>query len=73
MDNIHSHCDPLSILQNRRGVHGMTRLKIMAENILMLMSFNSLLTHIVNYGDVARIIIASICCLIVLIASVKDN
>lgn len=51
----------------------MTRLKIMAENTLMLMSFNSLLTHIVNYGDVARIIIAGICCLIVLVATFKDS
>lgn len=51
----------------------MKRLKAMAENALMLMSFNSLLHHITNCGDVAQIITAGICCLIVLIASVKDN
>ena len=51
----------------------MKRLKAMAENTLMLMSFNSLLHHITDCGDDAQIITAGICCLIVLIACVKDN
>lgn len=51
----------------------MNKLKIMAENTLMLMSFSNSLNHIANYGDIAQIIIAGICCIIVLMASVEDN
>ena len=51
----------------------MHRLKIMAENTLMLLSFSDSLNHITNCGDTTQIIIAGICCIIVLITSVKDN
>ncbi len=51
----------------------MKKLKTIAENTLMLMSFRDLFGHIMNCGDFVQIIIVGICCLIVLVATVKDN
>lgn len=51
----------------------MKKLKTIAENTLMLMSFRDLLGHVMNCGDVVQIIIVGICCLVVLVATVKDN
>ena len=51
----------------------MKKLKTIAENTLMLMSFRDLFGHIMNYGDITQIIITGACCNIVLIAYIVEN
>ncbi|WP_191993461.1 hypothetical protein [Limosilactobacillus reuteri] len=51
----------------------MHRLEIMASNTLLLIPFWKQLSNINNNADIAWTIIMGICCLIILIGSVKDN
>lgn len=50
----------------------MKKLKVMADNTLLLTTFWEQLININNSADIVRAIILGICCLIKLISSVKD-